>query len=113
MKTMDSNAQSSILNSHKRGYRKSDRKVHFDTSKNEVRFYAVGRDQSICRARRRNRKGRKMNRKHQPWPSRGDRDNQWSTRGDCKDRDNMDMSRMSFAGVLSSTLCQAEEGNGD
>lgn len=112
---MDSIAQTSILNSNnKRGHRKSDRKVHFDTSKNEVRFYTVGRDLSSSRFHRRNRKGRKMDKKQQHWPFRSDWHNHWSTSGDCKDRDNnTDVGRMSFAGVLSSTLCQAEEGNGE
>lgn len=109
---MASNAQTSILNSHnKRGHRKNDRKVHFDPSKNEVRFYTVVGDLSSARSRRRYRKGRKMDKIHQHWPSRSGGDNHWFTRGDCKDRDNnMDISRMSLAGVLSSTLCQAEEG---
>lgn len=112
---MDSNAQTSILYSNnKTGQRKSDRKVHFDTSKNEVRFYTVGRDLAGSRSRRRNRKGRKMDKKQQHWPSRRNWDHHWAARGDCKDRDyNTDISRMSFAGVLSSALCQAEEGNGE
>lgn len=108
---MISIAKTSILNSNKkRGHRKSDRKVHFDTSKNEVRFYTVGEALRSCRSRRRMRKSRKMGQKHKPRLSRRD----WSVRGDCKNRDkDRDISRKSFVGVLSSTLCQAEEGNGD
>lgn len=115
MEDINSKALTSILSSNKTRHKKTARKAHFDTSKNEVRYYAVGEaniflspeDLASTRSHkctRENRKRGKNQHNRSLWSDK-------VAQGDCKDRDNeKNIDKKSFSNAVQSILCQTEEG---
>lgn len=115
MEDINSKVLTSILSSNKSRHKKTARKAHFDTSKNEVRYYAVGEanfflfpeDLASALSHKCTRENRKRGKNHH-------NRSVWSDKvaqGDCKDRDNEEnIHRKSFSNAVKSILCQIEEG---